>query len=156
MQPIAATKEQRFITYLIDVIPAFFVSILFGWIPILGAILVGMILGSYWLLRDVTGGSLGKLALGLRVRSRDGSEAGVGSRILRNLPIAFGPALLILPLIGYVLAPTIAFLLIITETIMLLTQGERLGDRLAGTGVFRLDSLSDQISTTAATPRPVS
>ena len=56
MQPITATKEQRFITYLIDVIPAFFVSILFGWIPILGAIVVGMVLGSYWLLHDATGG----------------------------------------------------------------------------------------------------
>jgi uncharacterized RDD family membrane protein YckC len=150
MQPVLATREQRLITYLIDLIPAITASVLVGWIPILGAILAGFILGSYWLFRDVTGGSLGKLALGLRVRNRDGSEANVGSRVLRNLTIAAGPGLLIIPLLGYALAPLMAALLIITESIMLLTQGERLGDKLAGTAVFRADSLPGQVSTTTA------
>ena len=84
---------------------------------------------------------MGKLALGLCVRNRDGSEATVVSRILRNLTIAFGPGLLIIPLLGYALAPPTAVLLIATEALMLVTQGERLGDKLAGTAVFRADSI---------------
>ncbi len=104
----------------------------------------------------MTGGSLGKLALGVRVRNRDGSEATIGSRVLRNVTIAFGPALLVIPLLGYVLAALTASLLIVTETIMLLTQGERLGDKLAGTAVFRADSLPGEVNPTTAGPTPIS
>src|SRR6266849_5487997 len=92
---IAASKGQRAGAYIIDVIPP---------------LIVGFSLAPYWLLRDITGASIGKLLLSLRVVAKDGQEASVGKRILRNLPLAIGPSLLIIPLLGYIIAPTVAFL----------------------------------------------
>lgn len=123
--------------YLIDVIPACILG-LFGIIPIVGPIIAGLLLLPYWLLRDITGRSLGKMLLGLKVVNKDGSSAPVGARILRNITIAIGPGLLIIPFLGLLLGPIVAFLLILTEVVMLLTQGNRLGDRLAGTTVTRV------------------
>ena len=123
--------------YLIDVIPAVIVSLAVGWIPIVGAIMVGFILLAYWLLRDITGSSLGKLVLGLTVVRKDGSPSGPKDRILRNLSIAIGPALLIIPLAGYAIAPPIAGILVLTEAVLLLSKKERLGDMLAGTTVVK-------------------
>jgi len=132
----AASKGERVGAYIIDVIPAALVGLIFGWIPIVGAMIAGFILGPYWLLRDLTGASIGKLLLGLRVVANDGQEAGTGKRVLRNLPLALGPSLLIIPLVGYVVAPIVAFLISLVEIILLLSQGERLGDKLAGTSVI--------------------
>jgi uncharacterized RDD family membrane protein YckC len=123
--------------YLLDAIPAIVVGLLVGWIPVVGAIILGFILLIYWLLRDIAGSSLGKLILGLKVVKKDGSPSGASQRILRNLPIAFGPALLIIPLAGYVIAPVVAVILILTEAILLLTKKERMGDMLAGTTVVK-------------------
>ena len=123
--------------YLLDVIPAVIVGLAIGWIPIVGAVIAGFILLAYWLLRDVTGNSMGKLILGLQVVRKDGSPSTVRDRILRNLTIATGPALLIIPLAGYVIAPPVAGILILTETILLLAKKERLGDMLAGTTVVK-------------------
>src|SRR4051812_32141525 len=77
--------------YLIDVIPAVMVAFALGWIPILGAVLDGFVLLAYWLLRDINGASLGKLALGLKVVKKDGSESGTRERLLRNLTLCVGP-----------------------------------------------------------------
>ena len=123
--------------YLIDVIPAILAGIAVGWIPIVGAVMLGFILLAYWLLRDITGSSLGKLVLGLRVVKKDGSPSGAKERILRNLPIAAGPCLLIIPLAGYAIAPPIAGILIVTEAVLLLAKKERMGDMLAGTTVIK-------------------
>ncbi len=122
---------------MIDVIPVVLVAILFGWVPILGAMIAGFFIGSYWMLRDVTGASLGKLMLGLRVASRDGERAGVGRRILRNIPLAAGPFLLMIPILGYAMATVVAGCIFLVEIILVMTQGERLGDRLANTIVIR-------------------
>ena len=131
-----ASRGIRAAGYLIDVIPACILG-LFGMIPIIGVIIAGLLLLPYWLLRDITGRSLAKMLLGLEVVKKDGSPASMGARILRNLPIAIGPAFLIIPLLGYFIAPIVAVPLMLTEMIMLLTQGYRLGDRLAGTTVVR-------------------
>jgi len=136
IQAQIASPGIRAAGYLIDLIPACMLG-LFGMIPLLGAIIAGLLLLPYWLLRDITGRSLAKMLLGLAVVNKDGSPATTGARILRNVPIAIGPGLLIIPLLGYVLAPIFAFLLISTEVVMLLTQRNRLGDRLAGTTVIR-------------------
>ncbi len=122
--------------YLIDVIPAAFVGLL-GLIPIAGLIMAGFVLAPYWLLRDITGASLGKLVLGLRVVRKDGQPASIGSRILRNVPLAIGPSLLMIPFLGYFLGPVTAGIILLVEVIFLLTQGERFGDRMAGTRVVR-------------------
>jgi uncharacterized RDD family membrane protein YckC len=136
VQQQIASSGIRAAGYLIDLIPACILA-LFGMIPLLGPIIAGLLLLPYWLFRDITGGSLAKMLLGLAVVKKDGSPATIGARILRNLPLAVGPGLLIIPLLGYVLAPVVAFLLVCTEVVMLVTQGNRLGDRLAGTTVVR-------------------
>ena len=122
---------------LIDVIPALIAGGIFGWIPIIGAMILGLVLSAYWLLRDIGGASLGKMLLGLIVVKKDGSPSGTSERILRNVPLCIGPALLMIPFMGYVLAPPIAAILNITELVLLVTKQERLGDMLAGTTVIK-------------------
>lgn len=95
----------------------------------------GLILMLYWLLSDVTGCSLGKLAVGTQVVKRDGTVAGVRARIARTIPIAIGPALLLIPLFGYILALVVSIPVILLEDIHSLAVCERLGDKLAGTAV---------------------
>ena len=131
-----ADKGIRVAGYFIDVLPTLLV-IFVAWIPIMGLIFAGLILVPYWLLRDITGASLGKLLLGLKVVGRDGRPASTGARILRNLPIAVGPMCMLIPVLGYILTGPVAGIMVLTEAVMLLTQGERLGDRLAGTTVVR-------------------
>ena len=131
-----ADKGIRVAGYFIDVLPTLLV-IFVAWIPIMGLIFAGLILVPYWLLRDITGASLGKLLLGLKVVARDGQPATVGARVLRNLPIAIGPMCMLIPVLGYILTGPVAGIMVLTEAVMLLTQGERLGDRLAGTTVVR-------------------
>lgn len=131
-----ATSGIRAAGYLLDAIPACLLG-LFALIPFVGPIIAGLFLFPYWLFRDVTGRSVGKTLLGLTVVGKDGSKAPVGARVLRNLPIAIGPGMLIIPVIGYILAPLFSIPLMLTEIILLLTQGNRLGDRLAGTTVAR-------------------
>lgn len=134
--PAPADKGVRVAGYLIDVLPAIVLG-LFGLIPIIGPIIAGLLLAPYWLLRDITGSSLGKLILQTKVVGKDGQNASVGARIFRNLPLAIGPAFLVIPFAGYFLGPAIAGIIVITEAIMLLTQDERLGDRLAKTRVVK-------------------
>lgn len=123
--------------YLIDLIPAIVVGLAIGWIPIIGAVILGFVLFTYWLLRDITGSSIGKLILGLQVVKKDGFPSGIKERIVRNLPIAIGPAMLIIPLAGYVIAPPIAGILFLIEVVLLLAKKERLGDMLAGSTVVK-------------------
>jgi len=123
--------------YLLDLIPGGVLALLVGWIPVLGLILAGLLLTPYWLLRDVTGRSPGKLLLGLQVANIEGGPAPVGARILRNLPIAAGPMMMIIPVLGYVLAPIVSVPLMLTEMILTLSSGQRLGDRIAHTIVVR-------------------
>jgi len=131
-----ADKGLRAAGYLLDLIPAILIGLL-GLIPIVGAMLAGFILAPYWLFRDVGGASLGKRILGIKVVARDGRPASFGSRLLRNVPIALGPSLLVIPFLGLIVGPSVAFVSTVIETIFLFTQGERLGDRWAGTVVLK-------------------
>jgi len=131
---VPADKGIRAAGYLIDVLPGIVIG-LFGFIPIIGPMIAGFLLAPYWLLRDVTGASLGKLVLKTKVVRKDLQPASVGARVLRNLPLAIGPAFLIIPLLGYFLGPSITGVIVLIETIFVLTQGERVGDRIAGTTV---------------------
>jgi uncharacterized RDD family membrane protein YckC len=137
MELLAASNGERAGAYILDVIPTVIVGFMFGWIPIAGAMITGFILTPYWLLRDIAGASIGKLLLGLRVVGKDGTEASAGKRVLRNLPLAIGPSLLVIPVAGYFIAPPVAFLVLLVEIILLLTQRERMGDKFAGTSVVR-------------------
>jgi len=125
--------------YLIDLLPALVLA-LPSLIPIIGWMATGFLTLPYWLLRDIRAASLGKLAVRTRVVMKDGSPALAKALILRNLPLALAPAFLILPVIGPFLAGPCGFIVIATETIFMFTQGERVGDRIAGTKVMQLQS----------------
>jgi len=118
------------------VVPAVFLGF-FALIPIAGPVIAGLLLTPYWLLRDVFGVSLGKLALGMRIVRLNGQPASAAPRILRNVPLMVGPACLIIPVLGYILAPPVAGIAVLVEGVLVLTQGSRLGDRLAGTVVVK-------------------
>lgn len=120
--------------YLIDVLPTILVGLL-GLIPIAGPIMVGLVITPYWLLRDVTGASLGKLALNMRVVAANGQPASVASRLIRNVPLAIPGMFMIVPFLGIVVAPAIGLVIILIEAISLFAQGRRVGDMLAGTTV---------------------
>jgi uncharacterized RDD family membrane protein YckC len=133
---IVADKWLRVAGYLLDCLPTLLL-IFFAWIPIAGLILAGLFLVPYWLLRDVTGASLGKLLIGLKVVGKDGRQTSTGARILRNVPLILGPLCMLIPILGYIFAGPVAAIVVLVEGIMLLSQGERLGDRLAKTAVVR-------------------
>jgi len=133
---VNAGRGIRVGAYLIDLVPALFMGLL-GIIPFIGPILAGLLLTPYWLLRDVMGGSFGKVLLGLRVVGKDGRPATKGALVARNLPLIIGPAMMVIPLLGYVFGPGAAFVCILIEAISLLATGERLGDKIAGTVVVK-------------------
>jgi uncharacterized RDD family membrane protein YckC len=125
----------RALGYLIDLLPTF-LAIPFFLIPILGQIVAGAILCAYWLLRDINGASLGKLALGCRVATDSGGqEATPKDRIFRNLPLAIIPLSLTIPFVGFFLVLLVGPVVIVAELMCLLTKGQRVGDILAGTTV---------------------
>jgi len=126
----------RAAAYLIDLLPALVISVV-GVVPLVGQLIAGLLLGCYWLLRDITGASLGKLLLGLRVSRDDGTQSTVGARIGRNIPLTLGPFLVAIPLIGYIIGPPVALISLVVEVILLMTQGSRLGDKIARTAVMR-------------------
>jgi uncharacterized RDD family membrane protein YckC len=126
----------RAVGYLIDAVPAVLFG-LFGLIPLVGPVIVGILATPYWLLRDVTGASLGKRLLRFRVVSKTGGEASVGARVLRNVPLALCTAPLIIPLLGLLIAPPVGFLIALMEGICIFAKGERVGDIIAGTSVVR-------------------
>ncbi len=141
---VPADVGTRFLGILIDAIPIliitsiFWVSPFLFWIPVFGLMMVGLLGGAYWLLRDIKGASLGKMAMGTRVFSKSGGEASTQSLIMRNLPIAAPYALLLIPFVGYFIYGPVAFIVGIVELVMYFTQGERLGDKIANTIVLKI------------------
>jgi uncharacterized RDD family membrane protein YckC len=122
---------------LIDAVPAIFVGLII-WLPLIGPMIYGLLVGAYMLLRDIKGASLGKMAMGTRVFSKNGGEATTQSLIMRNLPLAAPYALLLIPFFGLFIYGPIAFIVGIVEIVMYFTQGERLGDRIANTTVLKI------------------
>lgn len=138
--PAAAAKTDvvwRAGAFLIDVVPALLVASAVGSIPVVGSIVLGFVLLDYWLLRDFTGSSLGKYVVGLQVVNKDGSASSLQARMLRNLTLAAGPALLIVPIVSEQTAWAITGILLLIEITLLIMNKERLGDTLAATTVVR-------------------
>lgn len=132
----AAGRGRRLVAYMIDAFIASFIGV---WqIPIIGEFL-GLVALLYMLCRDMNGASLGKLALGMRVRHADGGPSSLMQRILRNVPFAFPLLPLLLPFEGMDILATgvVSTAVILVEGIALLFTGSRLSDRLASTAVFR-------------------
>lgn len=133
-QPEETAK--RVVAYLIDLIPAAILALI-NLIPVIGWMIYGLVFCLYWLLRDVNGASLGKLAMGSIVVNADGQPSTTGQRIRRNLPLALPGLLGILPFVGVVLEIPVAMIVFTAEAIALLATGSRIGDRIAGTMVTR-------------------
>ncbi len=132
----AADAGVRVVAYLIDILPVCLIAVLW-FVPLVGPMIFGLLAGSYWLLRDIGGASLGKITMGLRVVARDGQESTPGMRIVRNLTLAMPLVGTLIPLAGYLVGPCFVIVLDIAEVIALLATGERIGDRLAGTVVVK-------------------
>lgn len=115
--------------------------IIFGFVPFIGLIIIWLgiplVAITFHLLRDTTGASPGKSLLGMKVMAKDGAEAPNSSRVLRNVLFAIPAAFMILPIIGHVIGGLLSFALVVTELIMLLSTGERIGDRIANTVVIK-------------------
>lgn len=134
--PQVDERGRRVIAFFIDVIPLLVLAVV-HLLPIIGWMFYGFAHACYWLLRDYTGSSLGKMALGSYVTSEDGSPATTQQRILRNVTLAIPGILGMIPVIGIVFEMIFAFLFFGMEALLLLTTGRRLGDRIAGTTVYR-------------------
>jgi len=131
---------KRFIAALIDGI----ISSILIYIPILGA-LVGAV---YTLTKDVIAyeitkntdfknRSIGKKIMGLEVVSLEAKDLDWAASIKRNLPLAAGSILAIVPLMGWALGAIVGAVIGIIECILVITdnEGRRMGDRLADTQV---------------------
>jgi uncharacterized RDD family membrane protein YckC len=129
-----ASTGQRIGGYLMDCL----IAIPFGliWlIPIIGTLIGGALLLAYWLLRDLVNPSLGKRVAATEVRSANGDPATQGQLILRNLPQALPYVILMIPIIGWGIGSVLNMVVLVTEIVLVITDGRRMGDRLAGTMV---------------------
>ena len=126
----------RVAAFLVDAFIAILAGSLLALTPFVGSMLGRMVMFSYILMRDITGASIGKRLFGLRVVLQNGSPSTANERIVRNLTIAIGPAVLLIPLASD-LGPPIWAICIAIEGIVLLIKGERLGDMFNFTAVER-------------------
>jgi uncharacterized RDD family membrane protein YckC len=127
---------KRIAAGLVDGIPSYLIA----FIPFIG----GLISAIYLALRDglPTGEnqtqSLGKRLLGLKtIRQPDGAPCDYLSSLLRNLPFAVPALIMVHPVRGWILGSFIWGALLVIEILLIVVDenGERLGDRLAGTAV---------------------
>ena len=141
--PPAAGKAdvgKRLVAILIDAA----LTMIVGVIPIIGAI-VG---AAYMLVRDglefefMDRRSIGKRLMKLRPVRLDGGPMDIGASVKRNIPFAIGPALMLIPILGWVLAPFVALAIGVVELVLVLTtdDGRRLGDKFADTKVIEVSS----------------
>jgi uncharacterized RDD family membrane protein YckC len=129
-------KIKRIFGYVIDIIPALLLGML-NIVPIVGWMLNGFLSACYWLLRDITGASLGKTVMHSLVVSQDGSPSSTSQRIIRNLPFVIPGILGMIPILGLLFQIWAGVLVFVLEMTLFLFTSRRLGDRLAGTMVVR-------------------
>jgi uncharacterized RDD family membrane protein YckC len=129
-------KTRRILGFLVDVIPSLFLGLV-NLLPVLGWMVHGFLSACYWLLRDITGASLGKVVTGSIVVREDGGPASTGQKILRNLPFALPGFVGMIPIVGIIFEMILAVVILGIEVFLFLATGRRLGDRLARTTVVR-------------------
>jgi uncharacterized RDD family membrane protein YckC len=133
----SAGVEFRAGAYLIDLAPAMVISFGVSWLPNGGTVAAGALLLAWWLLRDITGASVGKYMLGLRVVRQDGGESGLRERILRNVTLIIGPLLSLIPVGPSMEKSSAGPVILVIEMATLVMLKRRLGDILAGTAVIK-------------------
>jgi uncharacterized RDD family membrane protein YckC len=129
-------KGRRVVAYLIDIVPMLLLALI-HLLPIFGWMLYGLVHACYWLFRDIGGASPGKLVVGSYVANENGGMASTSQRVMRNVPLAIPGILGMIPLLGIAFEFAAAAVIFGGEAIVLLATGRRMGDRLAGTNVFR-------------------
>ena len=134
-----ADLGKRFVAILIDGILAG----LIGLIPVIG----GLVGAAYMLLRDgfdfdfMKKRSLGKKLMKLRPVLVDGGEVDLAVSVKRNVIFAVPLVLMIIPVLGWILAPIVSLAVGIIEVVLVLSdeEGRRWGDKFAGTKVIEVD-----------------
>ena len=137
-----AGVELRAGAYIIDLAPAMVVSFCLSWLPSGGTVWAGVFLLAWWLLRDITGASIGKRMLGLRVVLQDGGESGPRERILRNVTLIGGPVSMLIPVAATVAGSAMGLVITVIEIASLVMLKRRLGDMMAGTAVIKKSAKS--------------
>jgi len=132
----SVSRGRRVGAYLID----FGIALILEAIASAFGTVAALLLALFWLFRDINGASPGKAALDLVVQNRAGGPSTANQRIVRNLPFAIGALPLVVPVLGTAVAYPIQLFLLFVETVLVLSTGERLGDRFAGTRVGRRTS----------------
>jgi uncharacterized RDD family membrane protein YckC len=147
-----ADLAKRFLAFLIDVIPAIIVGVIFGLIPFIGGPIAGILVGGWWLVRDgldldfADKRSLGKKLMKLRPVRLDGQPMDINTSIKRNIPIAIycvGYLLWVVPVLGHIASlPIFAIggIINLIEAVLVATdaEGRRWGDKMAGTKVIEV------------------
>jgi uncharacterized RDD family membrane protein YckC len=129
-------KTRRTVGFLIDIIPSLLLGLI-NLLPVIGWMVHGFLSACYWLLRDITGASLGKIVTGSVVVSEHGGPASTGQKILRNLPLALPGFVGMIPIFGIFFEIILGVVVLGVEVILFLATDRRLGDRLARTTVVR-------------------
>ncbi len=134
----------RFLAALIDGVLSSVVSMV---IPVLGGILATV----YMLGKDglFDGRSVGKKVLNIQVVTETGQPADYTVSAKRNAIFAVPYVIMIIPVLGWAIAPIVGLSLAIIETVLVFsdTKGRRLGDKWAGTQVIKSEETSDVKST---------
>lgn len=152
MQLKKADLLKRFVAVLIDGV----ISIVPAFLPIVGGI-IGVV---YTLTKDglmfsLTRNdqwknmSIGKKVMGIRVVKTDGTDITMTDSVKRNIILAVGSIIAIVPVIGWVVGPVVGAVLGLIEAILVLVDkdGRRLGDKLAGTCVVEAETVSQSTPT---------
>ncbi|MFW6035616.1 MAG: RDD family protein [Halothermotrichaceae bacterium] len=84
--------------------------------------------------------SIGKKVLNLEVANLDGGNIDLKLSAKRNIPLAIGTLIAVIPIIGWAIGAIIGFILGVIELILVLTDdnGRRLGDKFANTQVIEV------------------
>jgi len=118
-----------------------------GVIPIIGP-LIGF---AYMLIKDglFEGQSLGKKVMKLQVVTSDGSQADFMVSVRRNAIFAVPILLMIIPVLGWVLAPIISLVIITIEVMKVVNEpkGRRLGDNWAASQVILFEEEGQPVPT---------
>ncbi len=121
---------------------------LIAWVFVVIPVIGGIVSVVYILLKDAIlyqitkdeqwkNKSIGKKIMSLEVQSLAGETIDFALSAKRNITITLGNFIAIIPLIGWIIGPIVAMILVIIELVLLLSdnRGQRLGDRWAKTTV---------------------
>jgi hypothetical protein len=133
----AVNPLKRWLAYFLDCLPMGIIGAI-GVIPVVGNILGGLLGIFYMLFRDTfgsSGASIGKQVVGNAIVTSSGMVPTRKELVMRNVPLAIPYLFLMIPLVGPIVCLIVGIPVFLTEHIMALLTGLRVGDRIAGTRV---------------------